>query len=252
MYFRYSWPLLGHFSSITPMNIIKADVHGVTSIWSYGFYTSPPLLNTHTLTIQMWEIFSLSFNGMWALIGSVKLGVNVGIWLSCTTPIPIKPRESPENSKSVHCCNSRSNTRTFTDIQTHNDGNNRQNDTSMNAPTPSTSRWPGRNPSHTQTMHDARTHGHISAESSSETLRHTQVSGTETRPVNPAYRIQTMNWFTKGQPFHNRACKMMSDRCPYMYVGNCCDFWLCDCQLTTLYGKVAAKLRVSCELSDRL
>jgi hypothetical protein len=27
MYFRYSWPLLGHFSSITPMNIIKADVH---------------------------------------------------------------------------------------------------------------------------------------------------------------------------------------------------------------------------------
>jgi hypothetical protein len=27
-----------------------------------------------------------------------------------------------------------------------------------------------------------------------------------------------------------------------MYVGNCCDFWLCDCQLTTLYGKVAAKL----------
>jgi hypothetical protein len=56
----------------------------------------------------------------------------------------------------------------------------------MNAPTPSTSGWPGRNPSHTQTMHDARTHGHISAESSSETLRHTQVSGTETRPVNPA------------------------------------------------------------------
>ena len=37
-----------------------------------------------------------------------------------------------------------------------------------------------------QTMHDARTHGHISAESSSETLRNTQVSGTETRPVNPA------------------------------------------------------------------
>jgi hypothetical protein len=35
-------------------------------------------------------------------------------------------------------------------------------------------------------MHDARTHGHTSAESSSETLRHTQVSGTETRPVNPA------------------------------------------------------------------
>jgi hypothetical protein len=35
-------------------------------------------------------------------------------------------------------------------------------------------------------MHDARTHGHIRAESSSETLRHTQVSGTETRPVNPA------------------------------------------------------------------
>jgi hypothetical protein len=31
-----------------------------------------------------------------------------------------------------------------------------------------------------------------------------------------------------------------------MYVGNCCDCWLCDCQLTTLYGKVAAKLRVSC------
>jgi hypothetical protein len=81
---------------------------------------------------------------------------------------------------------SRSNTRTFTDIQTHNDGNNRQNDTSMNAPTPSTSGWPGKNPSHTQTMHDARTHGHIRAESSSETLRHTQVSGTETRPVNPA------------------------------------------------------------------
>ena len=81
---------------------------------------------------------------------------------------------------------SRSNTRTFTDIQTHNDGNNRQNDTSMNAPTPSTSGWPGRNPSHTQTMHDARTHGHTSAESSSETLRHTQVSGTETRPVDPA------------------------------------------------------------------
>jgi hypothetical protein len=21
------------------------------------------------------------------------------------------------------------------------------------------------------------------------------------------------------------------DRCPYMYVGNSCDFWLCDCQL---------------------
>jgi hypothetical protein len=56
----------------------------------------------------------------------------------------------------------------------------------MNAPTPSTSGWPRRNPSHTQTMHDARTHGHISAESSSETFRHTQVSGTETRPVNPA------------------------------------------------------------------
>jgi hypothetical protein len=35
-------------------------------------------------------------------------------------------------------------------------------------------------------LHGARTHGHISAESSSETLRHTQVSGTETRPVNPA------------------------------------------------------------------
>jgi hypothetical protein len=81
---------------------------------------------------------------------------------------------------------SRSNTRTFTDIQAHNDGNNRQNDTSMNVPTPSTSGWPGRNPSHTQTMHDARTHGHTSAESSSETLRHTQVSGTETRPVDPA------------------------------------------------------------------
>ena len=34
----------------------KLDIltlHGVTSIWSYGFYTSPPLLNTHTLTIQM-------------------------------------------------------------------------------------------------------------------------------------------------------------------------------------------------------
>jgi hypothetical protein len=27
MYFRYSWPLLDHFSSTTPMNIIKADVH---------------------------------------------------------------------------------------------------------------------------------------------------------------------------------------------------------------------------------
>jgi hypothetical protein len=52
--------------------------------------------------------------------------------------------------------------------------------------TPSTSGWPGRNPSHTPTMLDARTHGHISAESSSETLRHTQVSGTETRPENPA------------------------------------------------------------------
>ena len=35
-------------------------------------------------------------------------------------------------------------------------------------------------------MHDARTHGLISAESSSETLRHTQVSGTETRTVEPA------------------------------------------------------------------
>ena len=35
-------------------------------------------------------------------------------------------------------------------------------------------------------MHDARTHGHTSAESSSEILRHTQVSGTETRPVDPA------------------------------------------------------------------
>ena len=35
----------------------KLDIltfHGVTSIWSYGFYTSPPLLNTHTLKIQMW------------------------------------------------------------------------------------------------------------------------------------------------------------------------------------------------------
>jgi hypothetical protein len=34
----------------------KLDIltlHGVTSIWSYGFYTSPSLLNTHTLTIQM-------------------------------------------------------------------------------------------------------------------------------------------------------------------------------------------------------
>ena len=80
----------------------------------------------------------------------------------------------------------RSNTSTFTDIQTYNDGNNRLNDTSMNAPTPSTSGWPGRNPSHTQTMHDARTHGHTSAERSSETLRHAQVSGTETRPVEPA------------------------------------------------------------------
>jgi hypothetical protein len=38
----------------------------------------------------------------------------------------------------------------------------------------------------TLSMHDARTHGHTSAESSSETLRHTQVSGTETRSVNPA------------------------------------------------------------------
>jgi hypothetical protein len=28
----------------------------------------------------------------------------------------------------------------------------------------------------------------------------------------------------------------------HMYVGNCCDFWLCDRQLTTLYGQVAAKL----------
>jgi hypothetical protein len=57
----------------------------------------------------------------------------------------------------------RSNTRTFTDIQTHNDGNNPQNETSINAPTPSTSGWPGRNPSHTHIMHDARTHGHTSA-----------------------------------------------------------------------------------------
>ena len=32
-------------------------------------------------------------------------------------------------------------------------------------------------------MHDARTHGHTSVERSSETLRHAQVSGTETRPV---------------------------------------------------------------------
>ena len=87
----------------------------------------------------------------------------------------------------------RSNTRAFTDIQTHNDGNNRENDTSMNTPTPSTSGCPGRNPSHTRTMHDARTHGHTSAESSSENLRHTQVSGTETRPVDPAQLIQTMN-----------------------------------------------------------
>jgi hypothetical protein len=30
MYFRYSWPLLGHFFTITPMNIIKADVHTCT------------------------------------------------------------------------------------------------------------------------------------------------------------------------------------------------------------------------------
>jgi hypothetical protein len=74
-----------------------------------------------------------------------------------------------------------SNTRTFTDIQTHNDGNNRQNDTSMNTPTLSTSGWPGRNPSHTQTMHDARTHDHTSAESSSETLQWTQ------------HKIQIMN-----------------------------------------------------------
>jgi hypothetical protein len=36
----------------------------------------------------------------------------------------------------------RGNSRTFTDIQTHNDGNNRQNDTSMNAPTSSRSVWP--------------------------------------------------------------------------------------------------------------
>jgi hypothetical protein len=35
-------------------------------------------------------------------------------------------------------------------------------------------------------MHDARTHGHTSAERSSETLRHAQVSGTETRSVEPA------------------------------------------------------------------
>jgi len=35
-------------------------------------------------------------------------------------------------------------------------------------------------------MHDARTDGHTSAESSSETFRHTQVNGTETRPVDPA------------------------------------------------------------------
>jgi hypothetical protein len=35
-------------------------------------------------------------------------------------------------------------------------------------------------------MHDARTYGHINAESLSETLRHTQVSVTETRPVTPA------------------------------------------------------------------
>jgi hypothetical protein len=80
----------------------------------------------------------------------------------------------------------RNNTRTVIDIQTHNDDNHRQNDTSMNALTPSTSGWPGRNPSHTQTMHDARTHGHTSAERSSETLRHAQVSGTETRSVEPA------------------------------------------------------------------
>jgi hypothetical protein len=35
-------------------------------------------------------------------------------------------------------------------------------------------------------MHDARSHGHTSAESSIKTLCHTQVSGTETRPVEPA------------------------------------------------------------------
>ena len=34
-------------------------------------------------------------------------------------------------------------------------------------------------------MH-ARTHGHTSVECSSEALRHTQTSGTETRPVEPA------------------------------------------------------------------
>jgi hypothetical protein len=29
-----------------------------------------------------------------------------------------------------------------------------------------------------------------------------------------------------------------------MYVGNCCDFWLCDCQLTTWYVTTRYKFRV--------
>ena len=115
-----------------------------------------------------------------------KITDDTGIGTKTTKTSNRQQRQLETDSNNVPPVVSRSNTRTFTDIQTHNDGNNHQNDTSMNAPTPSTSGWPGRNPSHTQTMHDARTHGHTSAESSIETLCHTQVSGTETHPVEPA------------------------------------------------------------------
>ena len=102
-----------------------------------------------------------------------------------------RPQRPETDSYNVPPVVPRSNTRTFTDIQTHNDGNNRQNDTSMNAPTPSTSGWPGRNPPHTQTMH-ARTHGHTSVESSSKAFAiHKLVAP---RLVQwSQHKIQTMN-----------------------------------------------------------
>jgi hypothetical protein len=175
----YSWVLWSKNGLTKARNIWKTCLMYALRPHGDQVRVRPHMMNNIVSMYSPAQIVSLILNGMWALIGSVKLGVNVGIWLSCTTPIPIEHREFPENSKCVLCCKvplnwvrqetdsynvhpmvSRSNTRTSTDIQTHNDGNNRQNDTSMNAPTPSTSGWPGRSPSHTQTMHDARTHAH--------------------------------------------------------------------------------------------
>jgi hypothetical protein len=57
MYFRYSWPLLGHFSSITPMNIIKADVHTcmleIAAIFGCVTVNWPPFMERSPLS---WEL----------------------------------------------------------------------------------------------------------------------------------------------------------------------------------------------------